>query len=107
MADHVELVELEAIVADVVLAVVEGEFIHLADVLSLPLVHIGEVNEYVALGLLLPEDIEHFESGVGVETVAVFALDHLLSVHVGQPCEVLVIHIFDVHPLDLEIAFEF
>jgi hypothetical protein len=42
-----------------------------------------------------------------VQGIAVFALDHFLALHVVQSAEVLVVHVLDKDPLNLEIAFEF
>lgn len=107
MAQHVKLVELEAIVAHVELVVVGSDFVNFADVLPLSLVHVCEISKDVPLGLLLTEDTEHLEGGLGVKAVAVLALDDLLALHVGQPCEMLVIDVLDVDPLDLEVPLEF
>lgn len=109
MAHEAELAEVEPVVigvAHLVAAVVAGHFVHLADVLRLPLVHVGEVNEDAAFCDFLIEDREHLEGGLAVEGIAVLGLDDLVALDVVQPREVFIIDILDIDPLDLEVALE-
>lgn len=109
MAHQAELAEVETVVisvAHLVAAIVAGHFVHLADVLRLPLVHIGEINEDASLCYFLIEDGEHFERGLAVEGIAVLGLDDLVALNVVQPREVFIIDVLDVHPFDLEVALE-
>lgn len=82
MSNHTKLLELESIVAHIELVIVSGNFIHFSDVLSLSLVHVCEISKYISLDFLLTENAEHFESSLRVESVTVFAFNHLLTLSI-------------------------
>ena len=79
---------------------------HFADVLRLTLIHVGKIDKDVALGFFLIEQSQHFECSLTVEHVAVLGANDLFSFVVVQASKVLVVDVFDVHPLYLKIAFE-
>lgn len=109
MAHQAELAQVEAVVigiAHLVAAIVAGHFVHLADVLRLPLVHIGEINEDASLCSFLIEDGEHLERGLAIEGIAVLGLDDFVAFDVVESCKVFIIDVLDVDPLDLEVALE-
>lgn len=106
MADQVELTELKGIIVHIELAIVSCHFIHFSDVFPLPLIHESEIIEDGSLCLFFAENGQHFDSGLCVKAVAILAFDDFFALYVGEACEVLIIDVFDVYPLDFEVALE-
>lgn len=94
------------VVAAVLVVVGVVLLVLLADVEGFPFVHVGEVHEDVAFGLLVVVDVKHGASGGAVEGIAVLGLGDFLAVLIVEACEVLVVDVLDVDPLDLEEALE-
>jgi hypothetical protein len=87
MSHEAELAQVEAVcaVSHLVTAVVAGHLVHLADILSLSLVHVGEIHEDTTLYHFLIEDGQHSEGGLTVESVAILGFDNLIALNVVKP----------------------
>lgn len=87
MTDHIHLVEIisvSVVAHNVVLVVVGCELVHFPDILSLSFVHESEVCENVSFGLFGCEYLNYSVGGLGINGIAVFALDDLLSLGVVE-----------------------
>ena len=53
------------------------------------------------------EDIKHFQSSLSIKSITVFTLNDFLSICIVESCKIFIIDIFDIDPLDFEIALKF
>lgn len=88
VADQVDLAEIEAVAViphHIVLVVIGRILIHFADILTFPLIHVGEVHEDTSFEFASAEGVEHAESGFTIKSIAVLALDNFFALHVVEP----------------------